>query len=420
MNRSLSLIRIIACWEFHRYFKLKDQVIGLVSMLLGGVVMFTAARIAQSSDAVEIAVIGASTSFSIPENGDISVSKEQLSEQEWQKKVASKDIDGLLVIRSGADSNALPDSEAVPGNGQKNQWTARLYVHRDPAWLDQLMPSIQAERTRWEMEQEGLSAETLARVMAPVVVDVVTNVESGVSKADTLAAYAFLGATLMTSWIALAWILTGITGEKHQRVTEQIVSAVRPQVWIDGKLLGITAAAVCSLAFLFVSGIVALIFLALTAEKLPLPGSLQRLEFLPLFVVFYLGGILFWNYFYAANAAIINDPNTSSRSSLLFIPMFPMFACALATNQPDGPFMKFLSLLPGSSVTAMPIRLVMGEVSPVEVLISILLLAAGILLLRLAAGRIFAAGVLLQGKEPSWTDIIRSALGNNRESPFSQ
>jgi len=194
-------------------------------------------------------------------------------------------------------------------------------------------------------------------------------------------------------------------------VTEQIVSAIRPQMWIDGKLIGITGAAIGSLAFLFGTALICLPAAWLLGYGIPLPGSLQRWDYIPLLIVFYFGGVLFWNCFYAGVASVINDPNTSSRTSLLFLPMLPMFAAGLVVSQPDGPMMRILSLIPGASSTAMPMRLVLGEASSAEVLASFALMLAGIAGLRLLAGRIFTAGIMLYGKEPSWLDIATWTLG---------
>jgi carboxyl-terminal processing protease len=263
---------------------------------------------------------------------------------------------------------------------------------------------------QWQMQAAKLSPETLAQVLAPVDIELVTLASRGVSKVDRLIAYSILGAMLITTWIGLAYMMTGITGEKQHRVTEQIVSAIRPQMWIDGKLIGITGAAIGSLAFLFIPSILCLPLVGWLGWDVSLPDSLNRWEFLPVLLVFYLGGVLFWNCFYAGVASVINDPNTSSRTSLLFLPMLPMIAAGLVVSQPDGAMMRVLSLLPGASSTAMPMRMVLGEVSAVEVVLSLILMFVGIAGLRLLAGRIFAAGIMLYGKEPSWLDIAKWAL----------
>jgi ABC-2 type transport system permease protein len=57
----------------------------------------------------------------------------------------------------------------------------------------------------------------------------------------------------------------------------------------------------------------------------------------------------------------------------------------------------------------LPARLVLGQVAAWEVLLALLLLVAGIVLLRRLAGRIFAVAMLMYGKEPRWGEIARWA-----------
>jgi C-terminal processing protease CtpA/Prc/ABC-type Na+ efflux pump permease subunit len=394
MNHWLKTCWTVARWEFQRYFKLKDQVIGIVSLLVGAVVGYGAIRIAQSAKKVEVAVLGASAQFALPENGKLKIAEGTRTEQEWRDKVQDRSIDGLIVFTQSAES----------------PWEANLTVRQEPAWLEELRPAVQKERMQWQMQAAKLSPETLAQVLAPVDIELVTLASRGVSKVDRLIAYSILGAMLITTWIGLAYMMTGITGEKQLRVTEQIVSAIRPQMWIDGKLIGITGAAIGSLAFLFIPSILCWPLVGWLGWDVSLPDSLNRWEFLPVLLAFYLGGVLFWNCFYAGVASVINDPNTSSRTSLLFLPMLPMIAAGLVVSQPDGAMMRVLSLVPGASSTAMPMRMVLGEVSAVEILLSLIFMLVGIAGLRLLAGRIFAAGIMLYGKEPSWLDIAKWAL----------
>ena len=400
MNVWLRTISSVASWEFQRYFKLKDQVVGFISLLIGGLIGIGAVKLSQSASKAEIAVVGATSTFVLPEKGHLKMAEGEHTKQEWRTMVADRKIDGLLLIQNSTD----------------NPWSTELVVRQDPTWLEELRPVVQNERMLWQMQSASISPATLSQILAPVEIEIVTLANRDVSKLDQLVAYGILGAMLITSWIGLAYMMTGITGEKQQRVTEQIVSAIRPQLWIDGKLIGITGAAIGSLAFLFGTMLVCLPVAWAFGYGLSLPSSLQRWDYQPLFVLFYLGGVMFWNCFYAGVASVINDPNTSSRTALLFLPMLPMFASGLVLSQPDGPMMQALSLIPGASSTAMPIRLVLGEVSALEVCLSIAFMLAGIAGLRLLAGRIFAAGIMLYGKEPSWLDIANWTIGRNAES----
>ena len=66
-----------------------------------------------------------------------------------------------------------------------------------------------------------------------------------------------------------------------------------------------------------------------------------------------------------------------------------------------------LALLPATATSAMPARMLGGDVAPATIALSLALLAAGALLLRIAAGRIFRTAMLMYGKEPTWSEIRR-------------
>ena len=391
MQSWIKTVWTVARWEFHRYFKLKDQLIGLVSLLIGGIVGFGAIRLAQSAGQVRLAIMGASPDWIMPEKGRFNQLSEVRTESEWRERLESRDLDGLVIITDGDGSN----------------WQSKLIVRNEPTWLAELEPLLQRERMQAQMKRSKLDPMELAQIVAPSQVVVEMLHDRNVSKSDRLVAYLLLIATVMTSWIGLAYMLTGITGEKQQRVTEQIVSAIQPQAWIDGKWIGITAASIGSLAFLFVTSAISLPIAGLMGYPVSLPDSLQRWELFPVLLLYYVGGVLFWNCFYAAVASIINDPNTSARTSMLFLPMLPMIASGLVVSQPDGLMMRGLSWIPGASSTAMPMRMVLGEVAAVEIGFSLILLVAGIAGMRRLTGRIFAAGIMLYGKEPTWFDIAR-------------
>ena len=44
-----------------------------------------------------------------------------------------------------------------------------------------------------------------------------------------------------------SYLFIAITGEKAQRITEQIITAITPQSWIDGKILGLAVLALVHL-----------------------------------------------------------------------------------------------------------------------------------------------------------------------------
>jgi ABC-2 type transport system permease protein len=124
-------------------------------------------------------------------------------------------------------------------------------------------------------------------------------------------------------------------------------------------------------------------------------------------IVFSLLGFGFWFTLFAVVAATISDPNTSSRSALLFLPFLPLGFTLAGLDQPDSVGMRVLALLPGISPAAMPVRLLRGTPALVEILVSMALLIAAVWLFRRAAGRVFGVSMLITGKEPRWSEVWR-------------
>jgi ABC-2 type transport system permease protein len=232
--------------------------------------------------------------------------------------------------------------------------------------------------------------------------------EQASTRAEKVAAGVFIGLTCLGVFLGMASFFTGITGEKQLRVTEQVVAAISPQTWVDGKLLGLTAAAFGTLlTYGFALGTFFTI-LKLSGMDFPVPWAALRPTTLLFFLVLAVLGIFFWNCVFAAIAVTINDPNSSTRSSLMFLPVMFVGMGFTGLQKPDAPVMRALSMLPGTSPTVMTARAVLGDVSAWEALTCVLLLLLTILALRRIAGKVFAAGILMTGKELSWAEAWRA------------
>jgi ABC-2 type transport system permease protein len=223
-----------------------------------------------------------------------------------------------------------------------------------------------------------------------------------------VAAGAFVALTCLGVFLGMASFFSGITGEKQMRVTEQVVAAISPQTWVDGKLLGLTAAAFGTL--LTYAGALGLFLglLRLGGVSFDIPWSAVRPGNVAVFLLLAVLGIFFWNCVFAAIAVTINDPNSSTRSSLMFLPMMFVGMGFPGLQTPDAPVMRALSVLPGTSSTVLSARLVLSDVAGWEVMLALLLLVLLTLVFRRVAGKVFAAGILMTGKEPSWRELWQS------------
>ncbi len=393
MNQS---VLTVAKWEFFRFFKWRDQLIGILCLLATSVIGFAVVKFARSSNDVVLAVVGLSEPLNLAEKSRIQLNPSSESIDELRTKIEDRSLDGILVVAESSSSVGELEVE--------------LIVRQQPSWIAELQGALNELRKSRAIARASILPEQLQQILAPQQIKITTTSQNRVSLSDRIVAIGMGSFMVVVSFLGLSFFMVGVTGEKQQRITEQIVSAISAQSWIDGKLIGLTAASFASVGTLLVGSLLIYGVVWLAGYGIEMPDSLTRWDLLPLMAFLFLGGAVFWNCFYAAVSSIINDPNTSAKSGLLFVPMLPIAAGFMAIPQPDGNAMRVLSVLPGTSSTAMPIRLLLGDVAWWEIAVCVLLLAVGIMILRLAAGRIFAAGIMLYGKEPSWIDVLRWAI----------
>jgi ABC-2 type transport system permease protein len=229
--------------------------------------------------------------------------------------------------------------------------------------------------------------------------------EAPATRGERLLVIGFLILLMSAVFTCFAYFFTSITSEKQARVTEQIVSAIPMQTWMDGKLLGISLLGIKSMLTLSLwAGLVAFGVHVFAPEQLAKLGGIG-VDKLLVGLCFILLGLAFWNSFLAGVAATIDDPNNSTRSALMFIPSIPSFLAFPMLDHADNAAVVVMSWLPLTSMAVMPVRYALTEVALWEVLGAALLLLWCVHLMRRYASRIFRAGMFLYGKEPSWREM---------------
>ena len=327
----------------------------------------------------------------LPENARVRLEpKEPGEETRLRDAVGLKQLDGLLIVHS------LDRVE--------------LLLLKEPVWLNDLHLALSEARARAKLRAASVTPQVMHDAGQLIALDLVYH-EAGrqaSSRAEKVAAGIFISLTCLGVFLGMASFFTGITGEKQLRVTEQVVAAISPQTWVDGKLLGLSAAAFGTL--LTYGGALTLFFiiLKLSGMDLPVPWNAIRPDKLMFFLLLAVLGIFFWNCVFAAIAVTINDPNSSTRSSLMFLPMMFVGMGFPGLQKPDAPVMRALAVMPGTSPTVMTARLVLSDVAGWEAVTAVLLLVLTILVLRRIAGKVFAAGILMTGKELSWPEAWRA------------
>jgi ABC-2 type transport system permease protein len=130
-----------------------------------------------------------------------------------------------------------------------------------------------------------------------------------------------------------------------------------------------------------------------------------------MFLTLALLALLMWNCFFAALAAMINEPTSSSRGTLMSFPITVLLVAMPVVGNPDTAIAKLMSYIPLTSYVVLPVRLVMSDVAWWEFPFAVAMLLAAIWVLRRLAGRIFSAGMMMTGKQLTPTDAWRWLRG---------
>lgn len=391
--KNKKLLYEITLWEFNRWFKLKDQIISVAIIAIISLLIFGGKSLIDSRKNKEINIAVVNHEL-LP--ADLKVEKniilkpvEKSELKNLYRSLSEENIDGILLIESGDSST--------------------LHINKDSEWIAQLRTAFNISHQSRKLHELQLSREQLGELFKEYRINVVNSDESvkKIGTGEKVTAGVFIGIMLVAVFISLAYQLVAITGEKQLRITELVVSAISPQVWIDGKILGISLLSFVSLITYSFSSVMFVVISAVFGSGWSIPIFISNPALVLLLLFISVLGFFFWNIFFTAIAATINDPNTSARGSMMFIPLLPVTLAFFAIGNPNTDFMRFLSIFPLTSPSVLSARLVLTSVPAWEILLAIVLIVISMWYMRILAAKIFSTSILISGKEPGWKEIMK-------------
>ena len=308
--------------------------------------------------------------------------------------------------------------EEYDGVLEVNGFDMRLQVEKSASWQDTLRPQLRNWMQERKFDALDLSDEQRAFYHEDIPIEMLytsraDDEDAAAAEEERRGRGVITGGILFLLFIGVvngfALMMSSITQEKMTRVTEQLLTLLNPQEWMDGKIVGVTLHSIKSMVL---TG--ALLMLLLNGLHMAMVGGLLSfpLSFLVFLnaIFFLIVGLLLVNSFLAGFAATIDDPNHSSRSTVMFIPMLPVVVSFSIVGSADSAMATFLSIFPLTSFAAMPIRVAEVGVPWWQWIISVGLMLATLYWARKLAARLFRHGITMYGKEPSWKDIWRIVM----------
>lgn len=262
------------------------------------------------------------------------------------------------------------------------------------------------------LSQLGLTNEQLVEISKPIVfehtsVDEIGKDRSEGDRVENLLTKAvpgvFAGVILFSIVITSMMIFTSASEEKKDKVAEIILSSVTPGELMQGKIVGYFVLGMIQAFVILLFGIPFVMF----QFDFPIMEYLLVPETLLFTVIALLGYLLFAALFVGIGSTMADISTAGNlQGMVMLLPFLPVIFIGPVIANPSGIFAVIGSYIPFSSPGILILRLSMLDDWPwLEIIISLVILVAGIWLCMKLAGKIFKVGILLYGKNATPQEI---------------
>ena len=329
---------------------------------------------------------------------------------------------------SGYDAILVIESAAV----ERPQESVKLYSHGSLTMATDQYISSQVSDAIENVRLKAYNIENLDKILREIEVDLSMPVID-IDKAEdtaTSSVLSYILALVMDMMLYMfiliygQMVMTSIIEEKTNRVLELVVSSVKPQWLMLGKIIGVGLVAITQiLIWAAIIGMCSVFappaFAAMPAAagEPEIAGAIAQLSdvgFMVSLVVymllFFIGGYLFYSAIFAAiGSAVDNIQDASQLTSIATMPVIIGIVASMAViNNPTSGMAFWLSIIPFTSPMTMMSRLPFGV--PVwETLLSLVVLYICFMLLLWVCAKIYRVGIFMYGKKPTLVEIIRWA-----------
>ena len=291
---------------------------------------------------------------------------------------------------------------------------------------DKLKAAVRQAFTAVMLQREGVKPETIALISNLSLSMSQTRIDER-GKGGSGQAAIFLGVgigilLLMSIIFHGQNVLRGVLEEKSTRVAEVVISSIKPEMLLAGKVAGAGAVGLTQqVLWIAISAYLITNFapLVLKSAGVPISGggsSALGVSFggltVGLFVVivlYFLFGFVFYASLLAAAGSMVNTEQDAQQAAMPV--MYLLIGSWLFVNSvivnPTGTIARVLSWLPFSSPIIMPMRMGLSPVPWTSVAGSLAVCALGCVFAIWLAARIYRVGMLMYGKRPSLAEVAR-------------
>lgn len=294
--------------------------------------------------------------------------------------------------------------------------------------VDRLRQAVRQALTVDRLQREGVRDATIAQINSMRLRPSAQRIDERGRGASGQAGF-FLGIgigilLLMSISIHGQAVLRSVLEEKTTRVAEVVISSVRPETLLAGKVAGAGAVGLTQqilwlgISTYLITMVAPILMggrnLAVAAGASPAAdtGIVLGGISVALFVVvllYFLLGFIFYASLLAAAGAMVNSEQDAQQAAMpvLFLLLGTWIFVNSVLMNPNGTIAVVLSWLPFSSPIVMPMRMGLASISWLTVAGSLAVCALGCVGAVWVAARVYRVGMLMYGKKPGFGELVR-------------
>ena len=327
----------------------------------------------------------------------------------------------------------------------------KLYFRKSPGFAFQTFIKDQMEKIIYENKLKSNNIDPNIISNSKQVVKLILEKVDEKGKPEeqsSFGTFGFLTGALMFMFILMygMMVFRSVMEEKTNRIVEVIISSVKPFQLMLGKILGV---AILGLIQFLIMGIITFILTTVLStiflkdisgqlkvfkqqqELVKLQGSnanfsqlekfddklevfdllekIEKINFFEVFICFilyFLGGYLFYSSIMAAiGSAVDSESDSQQFITPVTLPLMIGYLISMKTIlEPDSSLVFWASIIPFTSPIVMMSRITNG-VPLWELLFSLTALFASFFVTTWLAAKIYRTGILMYGKKTSWKEI---------------
>jgi len=211
--------------------------------------------------------------------------------------------------------------------------------------------------------------------------------------------YLFLMILFITIFMSGQLLLRSVIEERSSRTIEILLSSVKPDELMIGKIMGLGALGLTQMVFYLIVGLI-------TAHYREM--AVIELIQLPVFLIYFITGYLFFASIYAAMGTLFTSEQEAQQTSGIIgiIAVLPLIFASYFITNPGSAFTVGVSYFPPLTPFMMILRLGTGTVGWAEILITTIIMVISCWGIIKLSGKIFRTAILLYGKRATIKEII--------------